>query len=103
MRSFMCVTHSARDAEQGRDYARSFQFLERGKRRKRASLDYSVEDDLALFEADAAGLFSGAACVADGRLRHERADLHRWPAAHGDDASRANPARVIRTCTRPAS
>jgi tetratricopeptide (TPR) repeat protein len=33
------------------DYARSFRYLERGKLRKRASIDYSIDMDLALFEA----------------------------------------------------
>ena len=40
----------ARHHEQQGDYSRSFQYLERGKRRKRASIDYSIETDRALFE-----------------------------------------------------
>ena len=41
----------ARYYEQLGNCSRSFQYLERGKLRKRASIDYSIDMDLALFEA----------------------------------------------------
>jgi tetratricopeptide (TPR) repeat protein len=48
------VCHAlARHYEQHGDYPRSFQYLERGKHRKRASIDYSFDTDRALFEAAA--------------------------------------------------
>jgi hypothetical protein len=41
----------AKHSENAGQYADSFSLLQRGKRRKRASLRYSIEDDAALFEA----------------------------------------------------
>jgi hypothetical protein len=40
----------ARYCEEKGQYSRSFQYLERGKRRKRKSIDYSIDTDLALFQ-----------------------------------------------------